>query len=389
MQTAAKGTIPLRSSPDTQSAISAKPRTVAIVQTQAENAGAQEIARQLGHSFELHGWRARNIFFYRRTDAFDAHENTHFCARSRPATPFDFFQMVRNLYMELRCTQPDVVITLQHYGNVVAAPIARLAGVPKIIANQFSASQAIPASARIADWILGAVGFYDWIVVNSTQTSLDYRDYPKRYIQRLKQIDHGFSDRSSTLSKHAARLELRLPQESPLLGCAARLHPLKRTDTAIRLLTRNGSYHLALAGQGEQRQELQRLAETLGVADRVHFLGELNAAQMSAFLAAIDCFVFPSVAESFGLAPAEAAQAGVPVIANDIPVLREVLAVEDSPCALFVNCEDTEAFATAVGQVLDTPLGAELATRGRQLIKRYPMDRMVQGYLRLMEPTHE
>lgn len=360
-------------------------KTIAFVQTQAENAGAQEVARQLAQGFSDRGWRVRQIFFFRRTDSFDADENVFFCAPQRPSSPLGVLRMAIELYKEFRREAPDVVVTMQHYGNLIGAPVARLAGAPLIVANQLSPAQTIPPIVRLADKMMGMIGFYDRIVVNSAQTETEYRKYPSAYVRRMTRIDHGFFDKSTNVDKVEARRQLGLPQDVELLGCAARLHPLKQLDLAIRLLTENATQHLALAGQGADRPRLEALARTLGVAERTHFLGELDTQQMGAFLAALDCFVFPSATETFGLAPVEAAQAGAPVVANDIEVLRDVLAIDGAPCAIFVDVRDTARFAAEVRRVLDDHDALEtLTARGRRLAQRYPLDAMIDQFLRLM-----
>ncbi|KAF2992257.1 glycosyltransferase family 4 protein [Methylocystis sp. MJC1] len=359
-------------------------KTVAIVQTQAENAGAQEIARQLANGFETQGWRVRQIFFFRRTESFDEDPNVFFCAKERPSTPLGVLKMIGALYSEFRREKPDAVVTLQHYGNLIGAPIARLAGNSVVIANQLTPAPLVPRPVALADKFMGAVGFYDHIVVNSAQTEAEYRGYPASYAKRLTRVDHGFFDKSAKLAKSEARARLGLPQDVPLLGCAARLHHLKQVDLAIRTLVENPDQHLALAGQGQERENLEALAASLGVADRTHFLGELGTEQMGAFLASLDCFVFPSGAETFGLAPVEAAQAGVPVVVNDIEILREVLAVDGEPCAIFINAKDTKAFAEATRRLLaDAELSARLTAIGRRLTERYPLHAMIEDYVRL------
>ena len=63
----------------------------------------------------------------------------------------------------------------------------------------------------------------------------------------------------------------------------------------------------------------------------------------------------------------EAAQAGIPVVANDLSVLREVLAIDGEPCALFVDAANPETFAAAVQRLLDDgALRASLTVRGRE-----------------------
>jgi glycosyltransferase involved in cell wall biosynthesis len=363
-----------------------KLKTIAFVQTQAENAGAQEVSRQLANGVKAKGWGARQIFLFRRTDSFDREENTFFCANERPSSILGVLRLMFRLFFDLRRVSPDAIVTFQHFGNLIAAPIARLAGVRLIVANQVSAPRAVAPAVRFADKVIGAFGAYDRIVVNSAVTETEYRNYPPAYSRRLVRIDHGFHDKSAVFEKSAARQALGLPDTVELLGCAARLHPLKQLDLAIRVLTLNTKQHLALAGQGQDRARLEMLARALDVADRVHFCDELAAEAMGAFLAAIDCFVFPSAAETFGLAPVEAAQAGVPVVANDIDALRDTLAFEGEACALFVEASDIQSFAAAVRRVFDDDaLRRALSARGRRLAERFPLEKMVDAYLKLIE----
>ena len=358
-----------------------------LIQTQAENAGAQEVSRQLAQGLKARGWRARQIFLYRKTDAFDLDEDVFFCAAERPGTIAGVFRLLRQLYVELRREKPDALIAFQHFGNLVAGPVARLAGVRTVIANQVTAPHTVAPSVRFADKIIGRLGAYTRIVVNSSLTEAEYAKYPSAYSRRLTRIDHGFRDKSSPLAKSDARLALGLPADVELLGCAARLHPLKQLDLAIRILTLNTRQYLVLAGQGQERKRLEALARDIGVFDRVLFAGELDTGKIGVFLAALDCFVFPSAAETFGLAPVEAAQAGLPVVASNLEVLRDVLSVGGEPCALFVDPHDTGAFAAAVRRVFeDEALRARLTGVGRRMRERFPMEKMVDEYLKLLEP---
>ncbi len=357
------------------------------MQTQAENAGAQQVSRQLAHGASAKGWNAVQAFLFRRTDAFDQEPGVFFCAETRPSSLVGLARMLIRLYGEFRRVRPKAVITFQHFGNIIAAPVARLAGVKIIIANQVSPPESITPAVRLADKMLGVLGFYSHIIVNSTATETDYAGYPSAYSRRLIRIDHGFHDKSASIAKFAARQALALPQSVRLLGCAARLHPLKQVDLAIRMLPLLPTCHLALAGQGQQREQLEALAGELNIRERVHFVGELSVKDMGAFFAAIDCFVFPSATETFGLAPAEAAQAGVPVVANDLPILRDVLAFNGEPCALFIDARDSAAFAAAVRRIFDAPdLRQSLCGAGRKMTQRFPFDAMVDAYLRLIEP---
>jgi glycosyltransferase involved in cell wall biosynthesis len=165
-----------------------------------------------------------------------------------------------------------------------------------------------------------------------------------------------------------------------------RLHHTKNLDAAIRLLGAKDDWHLAIAGQGPERKDLEESARKLGVLDRLHFVGELSPEQLATFLRTLDVFVFPSTAETFGLAAVEAAQAGVPVVANNLSVLQEVLAVDGFPCALFADSDDTEAFSAAVQRLLDDKiLQADLVSRAAGLAERYSLDTMVAHYAALLD----
>lgn len=366
--------------------MTATPLRIALVQTQAENAGAQEISRLLAQGLEARGHKVRQMFFFRRTASFDDVDNATFCCQSRPSSPLALARFLLRLGQEFRRWKPDVVVTFQHFGNLVGAGVARLAGVRRVVANQNTASETLPTAVTAADKLYGLAGLYDRIIVNSLESEAQFGAYPAPYAKRVVRIDHGFADKSVTTTKAGARQALELPVDVVLLGCAARLHPAKNLGAAIRILGVNTDQHLALAGQGADQANLQQLAEDLGVRDRVHFLGELASDRVGLFFAALDVFVFPSLAETFGLAAAEAAQAGVPVVANALPILEEVLAVDEQPCALFVNADDTAAFAAAARRIIEEPdLAATLTVRGRRLATRFPVEGMIRRYIEVVE----
>lgn len=94
---------------------------------------------------------------------------------------------------------------------------------------------------------------------------------------------------------------------------------------------------LLLVGDGPERVRAQQLAEQLGIADRVLFLGkQLSVAEL---LACSDLFLLPSEHEAFGLVALEAMACGVPVIASEVGGLPEVVTAGES------------GFLTAVGDI--------------------------------------
>jgi glycosyltransferase involved in cell wall biosynthesis len=363
-------------------------RRILLMQTQAENAGAQEITRLVGAGLSARGYEVHNLFFFRKTSSFDEPPNTTYCALKRPGNPLTFLRFLWSLGRRIVQIRPDAVLTFQHYGNAIGGAVSRLVSPAPVIANQVTARWTMPWLLRAIDVAMGCVGFFECVTVNSLDMQREYSSYPNSYRKRVRHVPHGFDQKSTNLSKGEARQSFNLPADCILLGSVARLHPIKHLDAAIRLLADRPHWHLALAGQGPHEQELRLLAKDLDVSSRVHFVGEMAPERVGVFLAGLDVFVFPTMAETFGLAAVEAANAGVPTVCNDLPVLREVLSYQGQPAAVFVDAADHVEFLAAVSRLLeDTTLRAALRQSAQGLKTRYSVDTMVEEYVRIIEDT--
>jgi len=103
---------------------------------------------------------------------------------------------------------------------------------------------------------------------------------------------------------------------------------------------------LILAGDGPERQRLERLAARLRIDDRVKFLGEVPHEQVPQVLARLDIFAMPSTYEGFGVAAIEAAAMEVPVVASNVYGIPDV--VDDGVTGLLVPPKDVSALAQAL-----------------------------------------
>jgi glycosyltransferase involved in cell wall biosynthesis len=141
---------------------------------------------------------------------------------------------------------------------------------------------------------------------------------------------------------------------------------------------------LLLVGHGPLRAALEREARELGVAERVHFLGEV--ADAVPYFRAADVFALPSVArsEAFGIVQLEAMACGVPVVNtrldSGVPFVSP-----DGVTGLTVPPGDDEALADALNQLLDDPpLRARLGEQGRQRVReRFTADVMAEQTMKL------
>lgn len=98
---------------------------------------------------------------------------------------------------------------------------------------------------------------------------------------------------------------------------------------------------------GEYRAALEREVRARGLSSKVEFLDYLSWAELKALYQNCAALVYPSKWEGFGIPPLEALACGVPVIASDIPVHREVL----GEAALFVRLGDEKSWASAFSEL--------------------------------------
>jgi glycosyltransferase involved in cell wall biosynthesis len=104
------------------------------------------------------------------------------------------------------------------------------------------------------------------------------------------------------------------------LGYVGRLSQEKGPEVAIRALAALPGWRLVVAGDGAERGALESLTATLGVADRVEWLGVTDPATV---YPRISVLIFPSKSEGFGLSAAEAMAHGVPVVATPVGLLAD------------------------------------------------------------------
>jgi glycosyltransferase involved in cell wall biosynthesis len=119
----------------------------------------------------------------------------------------------------------------------------------------------------------------------------------------------------------------------------------------------------------EYSAELRRVRKRAGpLADRIHLVGAVPYEEITRYYAESALFVFPSYLETFGHPLLEALAAGVPVVAADIPVFREIAAES----ALYVDPFDSSAMATAMEQALtDRALADELVSAGQRRLELF------------------
>ncbi len=176
----------------------------------------------------------------------------------------------------------------------------------------------------------------------------------------------------------------------------ARIEPHKGVDTVLQalpaILARAPDVHYAVAGAGAaaERAKLERLAEQLGVAGRVQFLGEVSERDLPALYGLATVYVGASRraerigVEGFGISLVEASACGLPVVAGNSGGVPD--AVRDGETGFLVPPEDPAAFSDAICRLLaDDELARRVGAAGRRAVETYyNWDRVVRD-LRALE----
>ena len=141
-------------------------------------------------------------------------------------------------------------------------------------------------------------------------------------------------------------LRQRLGMNGRALAFAGRLSVQKSLEVALEALVSLDGVTLDIAGEGDQRDMLERRARDLGVDTRVRFLGALPRERVLELFRAADAAILSSTWENFPHTVVEALAVGTPVIATDVGGVAEV--VHDGENGLLVPTGDAAALADAV-----------------------------------------
>lgn len=235
---------------------------------------------------------------------------------------------------------PDVLHTQGHFvvGRAAIAA-ARRAGVPVVATNHFMPDNLFQF-AHIPEKLRIKAGRLAWRDFSRVFNRADHITTPTPLAARLLS-DQGFGREVEPVScgidlarfhpraepKSWARRMFDLP-DRPTVLFVGRLDEEKRLDELVRalpLVLNETDAQVALVGKGNQRDELERLARSIGVSDRVFFLGFVPDENMSQAFSAADVFAMPGVAELQSIATLEAMASGLPVVAADAMALPHLV----------------------------------------------------------------
>lgn len=350
-----------------------------FVCTQMEAGGVQVLATAMAESIRADGGNAAVLFLYCKRPVFEG--CSVFSLYPRKPTGFAYVLIFLRLLAFVRKYRPTAVVGMAHYSSPLACLIGLLCGVRRRIATQTSPPNSVNRAARALDRICGSLGVYTANVCASRTIENALQYLPKRYTKNLQTIHNGVRVARTCDSIGEIRAEFGLNADAFLLVTCGRLAPVKNHAVLIEVLCKLKNVHLAIAGGGELKESLLRKIEERGLKDRVTLVGEISPAAVGRFLAAGDLFVFPSKYEAFGMAAAEAMQAGLPIVASNYPAIAEVVGdagilLEHSDIDAWVN----EIQALRCDSLRRSHLSALSVDRGAE----FAFEKMLTGFRSLM-----
>lgn len=188
-------------------------------------------------------------------------------------------------------------------------------------------------------------------------------------------VDDSFLD--PVPAAHDVRQALKIPHEAVVVGIVTTLNAYEGVDVLVDAMGRlegvHSPVHLVVVGDGPERARIAALgSEVLG--DRAHVVGRVPYSQVRRWFAAIDVFAVPRLelpvtSRVTPIKPLEAMATGRPVVASDLPPLREI--VSEGSTGWFVSPGDADDLARVLRDVVRDPSARRAAgERAREWVVR-------------------
>jgi glycosyltransferase involved in cell wall biosynthesis len=294
----------------------------------------------------------------------------------------------------LRRERPDALLLTSWRTLAWGARAAEWARVPRVVVR-LGIERDAPASGARSRAFRRRVHA---LIVNSEEIRARWvRTAPWFPAEQVRVVLNGLAPRAAERAalRQRLRAELALPGDALLVGSVGHLAHRKGFDLLLRAFAAADlpDARLAIAGAGEYGATLRALADELGVAARVHWLGQRPDGPE--VIAGCDVFVLASRNEGMANVMLEALAARVPVIATAVSGVRQALAAQPggTPAGWMVPPDQVEPLAAALREVeralREDPaaVAARTAEALARVGERFGVERMVAECERVLFPT--
>jgi sugar transferase (PEP-CTERM/EpsH1 system associated) len=283
------------------------------------------------------------------------------------------------LARHLRRHRVDVVHTRNAESFFYGSLAAKLAGVPRLIHSEHGRTfndrplrfWAQRQLTRLADTVFAL----------SEQLRRDLVTHVGLPAERIEVLYNGVDlARFGGSGRVEARRRLALDETAPVVGSVGRLVAVKNYPLLLRAIAQPALAHatLVLIGDGPERPALQSLADGLGIADRVRFVGHRE--DVADLLPAFDLFVLPSRSEGMSNTLLEAMACSVPAVASRVGGNAEI--VRDGLDGLLFPSDDEAALRDALAQLVsDAQRRAQMGAASRErVMSAFDIRAMMRAY---------
>lgn len=298
----------------------------------------------------------------------------------------DYFAASR-IAKHFRARQPTIVHTHNTEAFVEGGFAAKISGVPVLINTDHAREFPDLRRRMFLEWLVSHVT--DYVVAVSEDGKQNLRRFERIAERKLRTVHNGVDADYLKPAPDAGRMrqQLGIPERAPLIGLGSRFEPQKGLTYFLQamphVLRACPDVHAIVAGYGSLADELEAEARSLGISERVHFIGKVHT--MSDVLACLDLFLLPSLWEGLPMAILEAMAVGVPIVATDVGGVTSAL--EDGRNAIVVQPADPVALARGIEQLLaSSELRRELGANARADFEaRFSAQAMARAYEELYE----
>jgi glycosyltransferase involved in cell wall biosynthesis len=294
----------------------------------------------------------------------------------------DLLGVVRRLVRLIRDRSFDTVLSFLIHANAVAAIASRFCRDLRFIQS----IQTTQPKPRWHWWVQSvAQTAAEKILVPSESAARAARDWGLVAAAKIEVIPNAVDDSLfrntgfQPVPERAHGLESRVT-----VGFLGRLDPIKRVPDLVRAMALlDKRFCLEIFGEGAERSNIEREIDRSSLSGRVTLRGA--TAKPQAAIQRFDVLVLPSQAEGFGLVLIEAMAAGVPVVATDVPGIRDV--VRHELTGLLVPVSSPTELARAIRRIAeDSSLSSKLVTQARNDVRqRFSWDAVLPEYRRLLD----
>jgi glycosyltransferase involved in cell wall biosynthesis len=285
--------------------------------------------------------------------------------------------VLRAVRRYLQCHRPEVFHVQYMAPGLIPILAAQMAGVKQVYATVHAAgNRGYNWKAKLMFRTAAAMTTHFFCVSKNAERfwfgeGVDSRGGDRKSRQRHSTVYNGIE-----VERFASANPALIPGSEPgdlVVGIVGRVVALKGHDCLFRaaamLRSEFPRLKILVIGEGPDRERFEQLAEALGIADRVVWMGSIEPEDLPGYYQSMHILAMPSHWEGFGLSAAEAMAAGKAVVGTCVPGLEEVIV--NNVTGLLFPADNAEALADCLRKLLqDEALRRSMGGAGRDRVSR-------------------